>query len=409
MKKRSFIYALGILLCYMQVGCLDDSYTGTVYVTETEEVGILHEVRMTIGETKELKSERETKGSGIIGSVSDLAGKDFYVYAFNKESHTDYRTLNVEDSLRCLIDYTHDDPRSLMGKKAHWNPNTETVEWSFEDSPIYYPMGPNQGQDYDFFAYYLDNIVPENEDIERNETNIIINVEIDGSQDLMSAKAKPTAAQLEQIKDERERLYQKEHCYSYYTASHNLNPNFDFIHHLTKLDFKLVPGGTPGLTKDVIVKKIEVLSKCKAAFTVADKYDENKLGLEFGDEKKRMELKEPDGGDFIPRLIKTVDKIGQGEDGIIDDLGSLMVAPDEEYYLYIVLGEKLGDIDIDDNENEIHVYQGLPNKKIMFSAGYEYVITLTIYGQMDIRVDADINIWDEGGYDMPSTEIIPGQ
>ena len=163
------------------------------------------------------------------------------------------------------------------------------------------------------------------------------------------------------------------------------------------------------MTKDVIVKKIEVLSKCKAAFTVADKYDENKLGLKFGDEKKRMELKEPDGSNFIPRVIRTVDKIGQSEDGIIDDLGSMMVAPDEEYYLYVVLGEKMGSIDIDDNENEIHVYQGLPDRKTMFAAGYEYMITLTIYGQMDIRVNADINIWDDGGYDIPSTEIIPGQ
>ena len=378
----------------MQAGCLDDSYTGTVFVEEYVEEGALHEIRMTIG------GAEQTRGSGVIGDVSSFAGKDFYVYAFNRDTKTDYAAVSATDSLRCLVDGSYDDPESLMGRRAYWNPATEVVEWGVGESPIYYPMGENEGHDFDFFAYYLDNIEPANEDIIRSNDDIKINIEIDGSQDLMSAKAKPTKAQLEDILDKQGEvamLLQREHCYSYYTASHNLNPNFDFIHHLVKLDFKLVPGGTPGMTKDVTVEKIEIRTKHKATFTVADKYDDNRLGLKFQEDTTRLALKERDGSEYQPRLISTVNKVGAVTDGIVDDLGSLLVAPDVEYYLYIVLGEVQGDRVLESKENEKVIYQGTEEDKIEFTAGNEYLITLTIYGQMDVRVSADIGEWDKGG------------
>lgn len=388
----------------MQAGCLDDSYTGTVFVEEYVEEGALHEIRMTIG------GAEQTRGSGVIGDVSSFAGKDFYVYAFNRDTKTDYATVSATDSLRCLVDGSYDDPESLMGRRAYWNPATEVVEWGVGESPIYYPMGENEGHDFDFFAYYLDNIEPANEDIIRSNDDIKINIEIDGSQDLMSAKAKPTKAQLEDILDKQGEvamLLQREHCYSYYTASHNLNPNFDFIHHLVKLDFKLVPGGTPGMTKDVTVEKIEIRTKHKATFTVADKYDDNRLGLKFQEDTTRLALKERDGSEYRPRLISTVNKVGAVTDGIVDDLGSLLVAPDVEYYLYIVLGEvQENGLVLESKENEKVIYQGSEEDKIEFTAGNEYLITLTIYGQMDVRVNAEIGKWEEGGdyeYDYDDT------
>lgn len=388
----------------MQAGCLDDSYTGTVFVEEYVEEGALHEIRMTIG------GAEQTRGSGVIGDVSSFAGKDFYVYAFNRDTKTDYSTVSATDSLRCLVDGSYDDPESLMGRRAYWNPATEVVEWGVGESPIYYPMGENEGHDFDFFAYYLDNIEPANEDIIRSNDDIKINIEIDGSQDLMSAKAKPTKAQLEDILDKQGEvamLLQREHCYSYYTASHNLNPNFDFIHHLVKLDFKLVPGGTPGMTKDVTVEKIEIRTKHKATFTVADKYDDNRLGLKFQEDTTRLALKERDGSEYRPRLISTVNKVGAVTDGIVDDLGSLLVAPDVEYYLYIVLGEvQENGLVLESKENEKVIYQGTEEDKIEFTAGNEYLITLTIYGQMDVRVNAEIGKWEEGGdyeYDYDDT------
>ena len=409
MRRRSFIYILGALLCLMQVGCYDDSYTGTVFVQDYEDTGIPHEVRITIGSDEE---QEASKGSGVVGSVDKFAGKDFYVYAFNHDIKTSYSTLTQTDSLRCLVDGSYDEPDTKRGRKAVYNPETEHVEWGAGDSPVYYPMGENEGHIYDFFAYYLDNIQPEEEDIHRNDDNVVIDIEIDGCQDIMSSKAKPTKRQLSVIKDEREQLYQQKYSYSYYTASHNLNPHFVFTHHLVKLDFKLVPGGTPGMTKDVTVEKIEVLSKTKAEFTVADKYDENRLGLAFKDEKSRLQLKEHDGSEYIPRLITTYDQVGGITDGIVNDLGSLLVAPDDEYYIYITLGEIQGDIILESKENEVHIFYGKDEEnKIPFTAGSEYLITMTIYGQMDVRVSTQIGEWDAGGdYEYDYDDVMrPGQ
>ncbi|MBQ8744266.1 MAG: hypothetical protein IJZ18_03665, partial [Mailhella sp.] len=107
-----------------------------------------------------------------------------------------------------------------------------------------------------------------------------------------------------------------------------------------KLDFKLVPGGTPGMTKDVKVEKIEVLSRNKAEFTVADKNRGESLGLHFPEEYEpvRLPLKEADGSEFVQRTISTFDGMNV-EEGTIEDLGSFLVAPGEEYYLYVTLGE----------------------------------------------------------------------
>ncbi len=161
------------------------------------------------------------------------------------------------------------------------------------------------------------------------------------------------------------------------------------------------------MTKDVTVEKIEIRTKHKATFTVADKYDDNRLGLKFREDTTRLALKERDGSEYKPRLISTVNKVGAVTDGIVDDLGSLLVAPDVEYYLYIVLGEvQENGLVLESKENEKVIYQGTEEDKIEFTAGNEYLITLTIYGQMDVRVNAEIGKWEEGGdyeYDYDDT------
>lgn len=414
MIKRIVIYVLGSLLCLMQMGCLDDSYTGTVFVKDYIDNTIPHEVRITIGGSNELSifNKYSTKGSGVIEDLSKFSGRDFYVYAFNQDILTDYSVRNEDDSLRCLIDGSFDIPGSLAGRKASFDNYTENVDWVDSDVPIYYPMYENEGHIYDFFAYYIDDIQLTNEQIHRNSYSVTLDIEIDGSQDIMSAKAMPTEKQLASIKDERERLYQEKHSYSYYTASRNLHPNFEFYHQLVKLDFKLIPGGTPGTTKDVTVHKIEVESRYKGSFNVADKYDASNMGITFSNEKTRFTLAEKDGSEFIPRVISTVNKHGVSTVGVIEDMGSFLVAPDREYFLHVYLSEEQPDFTLPIKENELHIFQGTDKSNpIPFVAGQKYLITLTVYGQMDIRVAAELGDWGDGGdaeYN-PDEELRPGK
>lgn len=397
----------------MQMSCVDDSYRGTVDVEEYSDTGMPHEVMITIGESEDIVAPiaEATKGTGVIGGVSGFAGKDFYVYAFNKDDETDFSIPAAQDSIRCLVDGSLDSLSSVQGRKASYNPKTEYVEWTANDMPIYYPMGENEGHVFDFFAYYLDDMEVTNEQFHRNESNVTIDIEIDGSQDIMSSKAALTEKQKEAILEKAD-FWETQTMiacsYSYYTAARGINPNFVFKHHLVKLDFKLVPGGTPGMTKNVKVEKIEVRSKYKAEFNVADKYDENNVGLTFEPDTTSLALTEVDGSEFRGREISTF-KDGHVVDGVVDDLGSLLIAPDYHYDLIVTLSEiieETGQI-LKSYKNSKPLYIGGEDAKQLFAAGSEYLITLTVYGVMDVKVDMELGEWDDGGHYVPPTEILP--
>ena len=414
MKRRTVICLLGALLCMMQMSCVDDSYRGTVDVEEYSDTGMPHEVMITIGESEDIVAPiaEATKGTGVIGGVSGFAGKDFYVYAFNKDDETDFSIPAAQDSIRCLVDGSLDSLSSVQGRRASYNPKTEYVEWTANDMPIYYPMGENEGHVFDFFAYYLDDMEVTNEQFHRNESNVTIDIEIDGSQDIMSSKAALTEKQKQAILEKAD-FWETQTMiacsYSYYTAARGINPNFVFKHHLVKLDFKLVPGSIAGASKDIKVDKIEVRSEYKASFNVADKYDDGNVGLTFDADTTTLALTETDGSAFYGRLVTTF-KDGQTIDGVIDDMGSLLVAPRDEYDLIITLSE----VDEDGNHQTSEPYSNIKVLSVgtakdpqPFVAGSEYLVTLTVYGKMDVRVSTTIKEWEDGGFYIPPTEDVP--
>lgn len=408
MKKRIFIYIAFVLLGLMPAGCMHDSYRGLVDVTDTGDNVEPQRVVMFVGKSNEM-TEYDLKGSGVIGTVEGLEGKNFYIYSFLKGNiDVPYSDKAADDNHSCLIDASLDDPESLAGRKVFWNSESGIIEWAQEGDHLYYPIGDARSLTYDFFAYYIDDdMVLTNENVHRKQNSVVIDVEIDGSQDVMSAYARPTEEELVQNTETPEEVSHRERCsYSHYTASLNIHPRFVFKHHLTKLDFKLVPGGTPGTTKDVMVEKIEVYTRTKGKFTVADKNPDN-LRIAFGPDYDYLFLKEKDGGEFVPRLVTTLSS-GEVTDGVIDDLGSLLVAPDEKYEIYVTLSETREDGVVSEGErNRLEVYLGkTPGEDEGdddrddggdFSAGNEYLITLTIYGKMDVRVGTELLDWDEGG------------
>lgn len=413
MKKSTLINVLGMFAGILLTGCVDDSYRGLVDVDVTVANDVPHEVYITLGEPNDITTGIPiAKGSGGIGSVEDFIGKTFHIYAFNQDDFTSMETTAAQDTIRCLVDGSLDDPQSLMGREARWNPETEFVEWASGARPIYYPIGEGSGHIYDFFAYYVDDMEITNEDFHRTERSVVIDVEIDGSQDLMSSKAAPTAEQLAKIEDEKERIYRQYCSYSYYTASRTipLHPNFIFKHHLVKLTFKIVPGDTPGMTKDVRVEELAVESRYKGKFTVADKSNPTSVGVRFSNEQKVLYLAENDGSEFVPRIVSTFSN-GYVEEGVIKDMGCLLVAPAEAYKMFVTLSESRGGIPISGSKtSEITIYNTSDEETSEFKPGHEYLITLTVYGEMDITVGAELVDWGAGGdYIFDDQDKRPGQ
>lgn len=411
MKRQTLIFMVFTLLCLTQMGCHDFSYQGLHDVVVEEEDTNPQKVIMFIGTSTNIQylepngtgKDDSTKGTGVIGSVEGFTDKSFNIYAFLSRTQTSTYELSAkEDSLFCLIDGSLDDPESIMGREAMWNPESNLIDWKGNAKPVFYPTGEALGLTYDFFAYYVDDMELKNEDFHRTQDSVEIDIEIDGSQDIMSAVA--VAAEDELwfgTEDSREYAYRKECTYSYYTAQLGIHPRFIFKHHLTKLDFRVLPGVTGNMKKDIRVDKVEVYSKHKANFVVAHRNHNhvgNNMGVFFKGEKANLVLKEEDGSEFQGRMLSTVPDAVSAVP--IDDFASLLVAPDTEYYIYLTLSEWRDGRQVSSSErNEVYVYlgNGTDDEMPSFEAGNEYMITMTVHGKMDVDVSVEMVEWEQGG------------
>ena len=112
----------------------------------------------------------------------------------------------------------------------------------------------------DFWAYRLDDA----KDVELTQTASAwkATFQIDGSQDIMVAKAVPSTADLNKLGKNKKSWY-----YSAYSAHHNVNPNFTFRHLLTRLTFTVTP--VTDIAVGIQVDSIKVLTYTKGTLTVA--------------------------------------------------------------------------------------------------------------------------------------------
>lgn len=400
MKKRSFIsYLLTAITVVVISACVDDSYRGLVDVKPSVDNTPLLPVWITIGERTEIADATlSAKGTGLITGAENFIDRDFYVFAFSQDENASMTTRHAEDTVICLIDGSIDDKSSYAGRVARWDNTYERVQWQ-DGSDVYWPVGQGRGHIYDFFAYYVDDMEITNDKVHREDDRVVIDVEIDGSQDIMSSKAYTPEEKLAiKFPDEKERIYMQYYCYSYYSALEDIQPEFYFKHHLVKLDFKMKPGLTPGVQKKVTVNKIEVRSKNKAKFIVADKSNPTNLGLEFGDDYGRLLLAEADGSPFRDDYVITT---VADADALVTPMtigGSLFVAPGTRYELYVTLSEERDDgTEMGTHENTVKLYQGNADDPKPFEAGNQYTITMNVYGEMEVRVSAELGEWEEKG------------
>ena len=392
--KKGCIWVMAVILA---VGCVDRSYGGMedeeIFDDMTEPIP----VKIHIGAAETIVP----KGSGVIGDVTEWKGEKFFVYAFGNDMLATYDVTSKADGSRCLIDGSKDVPGTLAGKQAYMMETSNVVAWSGPDERVYYPFGSESGIVYDFFAYYLDDIQVQEMDITRLQEKIMIRVEIDGSQDLMSSKARVLADQLAGFDDEQERLYMENYCYSYYAARKGIDPVFVFKHHLTKLDFMVTPAYNANGKRTVTVDRIEVKSKYRAQFTVADRGSSDNLGLLFDDDDyARLALKDvgPDGQmlDGLEEGRYAITTLDASQDrGTPISVGtSLLLAPDEEYTGYAYLTETYPDGNVHEYPEPLELVLRNPGG---FLPGNGYTVNISVYGATRVEVDIMLAPWNDGG------------
>lgn len=118
------------------------------------------------------------------------------------------------------------------------------------DQTLYFPRSGA----YDFFGYYADDALGANPTYETGTNTLYANFTIDGSQDLMIAKAKLSTEQEAALGDDKYKAY------SAYTARKGYQPAMTFEHLLTRLTFNIQGMGDQG-PENVYVKSIRVKSR----------------------------------------------------------------------------------------------------------------------------------------------------
>ena len=216
-----------------------------------------------------------TRGTGTVGSLAGAgdnvwAGQKFNVYMFDKGTLT-----LAQDELGNAI-YDNQEfasPNVLAGVSADASAKviaaagtdidgTNTVQNPNPDGLIltevngYFPQGGN----FDFWAYRLDGAGTAAPALNTGGDAMIVPFTIDGSQDIMVAKAAPTTAEeaLKQAADaahNNEQWYQltggdvpESQVYSAYAARRGMQPHLNFQHLLTRLAFTVK--STQGLSQE---------------------------------------------------------------------------------------------------------------------------------------------------------------
>lgn len=389
------MWTYAVLSLLLLQSCLDDSYMGSS--SDLSGQGEPVPVRVSVGNPS-VRDGLSLKGTGPIDNMSQVDGKDIYVYAFSKDMLTSYAKKSQDYIINTLVDGSIDNPGSKAGKKATIRAGSMYLDWAESKTELYYPSGDMAHLPYDFFAYYIDDMKVSETDYKRTEHSIALNIEIDGRHDLMSAKAEIDEQQLQQCPlNERELI--SEYSYSYFTGIRNILPKFYFKHHLTRLEFELVPGETLE-RKLVAVQSIQIRSKYKGLFTIADKGQPSQLGVTFEEERKAMTLRERNGTMILPDTytLYTVTSSNQPATSIPMG-GGLLVAPQDLAFEAIVTinetrpnGTSTGNV-----VNNIEVTYTPAPGEMMYAAGNQYKIKFKIFGASNVSTNVTLEEWIDGG------------
>ena len=369
-----------IALCSMLalVACVDDSYRG--YEIDYEDYKEGYTVSVAVGDPYAVR------GTGPKNYINDLSGCDVLVWAFNRAEDTPFTAVRTKtDSLQCLID----------GKATTVVANNSLTVW--KEGSVYYPSEEQVAERYDFYGAFIDDATVL--DQHRASDKVQLDIEIDGSQDVMTSKAGlPRYASTGEVKD---------YAFSYLSSKEGDVPIFTLNHHLTKLDLFVRPGITYGFSNTMTITGANLETRTQGTLTVAAK-DTDNMGMVFWDNApyKQVILRNQNGEACEPVTLQTINTY-DAETGVnryVDDpyllqlqkdatrqMGaSFFVAPEKTYTLNLTFKDP--DPRDDPFPNTVRLNSGEA-----FLPGHHYQVTMTVYGSYQIDIDCIMVPWLQAG------------
>lgn len=366
-------------------------------------------------------SKVQTRGTGTVGGMTDAenvwAGQTLWVYMLQKGSMdlAYYKSPAVGSTAAAETEVFNNKEFKAPNKAD----NTKSGLATTADGTIaYYPVSGN----YDFWGYRVDDAVTGTPDVKLvddtdNEvaadqaTKRVVDIVINGSQDIMAGKAVPSDAEVIKLGNYADNFY------SAYAARKGVQPNITFNHLLTRFTFEVRAGskataGLPagGNTDAVKVTGVSVDSKTTGTLTVAYTGATKEAAdlLTFTGDASPLKLQQRsatavDNNDPLVAL-EPVSLTWTDENAAMGDVlkigEALLVAPGEtEYPLTIALSQ-----DVLQKVGEAKVTMPLEQKATIkmdgvkkFEPGKSYKVTITVYGLEEIEVTATLVPWVDGG------------
>lgn len=408
--KKMFLFALAA--AGMLTACSNDDTLGGNGEQNVSE----QQIRLGVASSKV-----QTRGTGTVGGMTDAenvwAGQTLWVYMLQKGS------MDLAYYKAPAVGGVATPDVEVFNNKKFTAPdaanNTKSGLATTADGTIaYYPVSGN----YDFWGYRVDDaagatpVVKTVDDtgaaVEANvATKRVVDITIDGSQDIMAGKAVPSTDEVTKLGNYADNFY------SAYAARKGVQPNITFNHLLTRFTFEVRAGskataGLPagGNTDAVKVTGVSVDSKTTGTLTVAYTGATKEAAelLTFTGDASALTLKQRDAAladNNAPLVaLEPVSLTWTDDAATIGDVikvgEALLVAPGEtEYPLTISLSQ-----DVLEQLTGAKVTKSLEQKATIkmdgvkaFEPGKSYKVTITVYGLQEIEVTATLVPWADGG------------
>ncbi len=332
-----------------------------------------------------------TRGTGTVGDVGEELsvwnGEELYMLMVKKNTMDLEYAVESEDGVIFTNIFGNEAMNAPVGVNAGYmtlKPGVVTK---------YYPISGF----FDFFAYHVDDAKAGEID-ETDTQKWMLPFIIDGSQDLMVGKAELTDEQKEQMVAEG---LAEDEFYGAKSARHGIVPSITFKHLLTRLKFTVKAGDDKakgeGIEENAVrVASIDIESKTTGKMVVAYKgtVAEENLIEWTNEDKSRLTLKSRAGAALSDLAdMEEVSLFDATEEGIPAG-EALLVAPEEEYMMNIILKQRAVGTDAETTltfKVPVKTTSGLG-----FKAGSSYNVNVTLYGMQRIDVNAVLTAWTEG-------------
>lgn len=410
--KKMFFFALAA--AGMLTACSNDDTLGG----NGEQNASEQQIRLGVASSKV-----QTRGTGTVGGMTDAenkwAGQTLWVYMLQKGSmELGYYKTPTEAAGAAVGTAVFDNKEFKAPNTAE---NTVSGLATTADGAIaYYPVSGN----YDFWGYRVDDAVAGTPDVKLvddtdNEvaadqaTKRVVDIVINGSQDIMAGKATPSADEVTKLGNYGENFY------SAYAARKGVQPNITFNHLLTRFTFEVRAGskatageGASGNTEAVRVQGISVESLTDGKLTVAYKGETKEAAdlLTFTGNASPLKLQQRsttavDNNDPLVALEEVALTWPADADATVGDVlpvgEALLVAPGQtEYPLTIALAQKVKKNTTAADKEDMNLEQKATIKMDgtkTFEPGKSYKVTITVYGLEEIEVTATLVPWADGG------------